>query len=396
MYTLINTNIYKIFTPLFSKMTEVEKLFDNLIEKSGKTKEELNSMIEEKVNELSGLISEEGAIYIIANELNVRLENDKPKREANLKKVEEITTPKEPVSLVAKVIRKYDKVNFTSKNGEGSVQSLLVGDETGITRCVFWYDKTEVLDGIQENDIIKIINAYTRENNQNTSRIEVHFGQYSELEVNPEGVEITLKEFEPQNFDSTEKKISEIEDGDRNIRVTALITDFDIPRFYLGCPQCFKKVMQDDDVSKCAVHEEVEAIKIPIINLKIDDGTGTIDIVGFRDRAEHVTKLSANEIIQLTEDVEKYRDFSKKIIGSKIQFVGNQSTNNMTGEGQLLVNQVVSIELQEGQDSPKEELEKTKKTSNTDDEDAKYEADAELNNVDDLDIEEIDIDDDML
>jgi len=373
-------------------MTEVEKLFDSLIEKSGKTKEELNSMIEEKVNELSGLISEEGAIYIIANELNVRLDNDKPKREANLKKIEEITEPKEPVSLVAKVIRKYDKVNFTSKNGEGSVQSLLIGDDTGIIRCVFWYDKTEILDSIQDNDIIKILNAYTRENNQIAGRIEVHFGQYSELEVNPEGVEIKLKEFEPQSFESTDKKISEIADGDRNIKITALITDFDIPRFYLGCPQCFKKVMQDDDVSKCAVHEEVEAIKIPIINLKVDDSTGTIDIVGFRDRAEHVTKLSADSIIQLTEDIEKYREFSKRIIGSKIEFVGNHSTNNMTGEGQLLVNQVISIELQDAESTQ----ENTKKNSNSDEEDAKYEADAELNNMDELDIEEIDIDDDML
>lgn len=369
-------------------MTEMEKLLANLIEKSGKTQDELNAMIQEKVDELSGLISEEGAIYIIANELGVRLDSDKPKRDVNLKKIEEITEAKEPVSLVAKVLRKYDKVNFTSKNGEGSVQSLLVGDETGIIRCVFWYDKTETLENIHDGDIVKVINAYTRENNQIAGRIEVHFGQYSDLEVNPEGVEIEVQEFTPGNFESTEKKISDLEEGDRNIKITALITDFDIPRFYLGCPECFKKVMQDDGVSKCAVHEEVEALRIPIVNLKIDDSSGTIDIVGFRDRAENITGLSSAEIIALTEDIDKYRDFSKKIIGAKIEVVGNLGTNNMTGDNQILVNQILGIEFKDVDEIAEDEIKSEAKSK-------KVEEEIDIDD-DDLEIEEIDIDDDLL
>lgn len=49
-------------------MTEKDKLLNDLVEKSGKDKEEIEKMISEKTNELSGLVSEEGAIYILANE----------------------------------------------------------------------------------------------------------------------------------------------------------------------------------------------------------------------------------------------------------------------------------------------------------------------------------------
>ena len=373
-------------------MSEKEKLLDNLVKKSGKKKEELSKLISEKVNELSGLISDEGAIYIIANELGVRLDSERPKKEANLVKIEEVTEPKTPVSLVCKVIRKYDRVSFSSKNGgEGSVQSILVGDESGIIRIVFWNDKTEILDNVHEGDVLKIINAYTKENN-NSERIEIHYGQYSDVEVNPKGLKVELKEFVPQGAEATEKKISEIVEGDRNVAVSGIVTDFEIPRFYLGCPECFKKVFQDDGIFKCAEHDEVKAIKIPIVNLIIDDSSATISLVGFRDRAENVTKLKDSEIVALSEDIDKYRSFSKKIIGAKINVVGNSSLNNMTGDLQLIVNRVLGIEMSDVNSVAKELVSENKAAKSK----TKSKPEPELDEDELDDIEEIDIDDDLL
>ena len=397
-------------------MTEKQKLLDNLIQKSGKTKEELNEIISEKVNELSGLISEEGAIYIIANELGIRLDSERPKKEANLVKIDEVTEPKTPVSLNCKVLRKYDRVNFSSKKGgDGNVQSILVGDETGIIRIVFWNEKTQLLENVHEGDILKIINAYTREN-PNQERIEIHYGQYSDIEVNPEGVKVEVQEFRPNDISATEKKIPDLGEGERNIKLSGLVTDFEIPRYYVGCPECFKKVFQDENSYKCAEHEEVEAIKIPIVNLVIDDGDATIGVVAFRDRAENMTGLKDKEIIALTEDIDKYRNFSKKIIGSKIEFVGNTSLNNMTGEMQIIANQILNIEFKDLEDVAKEISEEDEKPSPKEDKKTKKAQDANSTKKsqassseeqssskssqgedDELgEIEEIDIDDDLL
>jgi hypothetical protein len=399
-------------------MTEKQKLLDTLIEKSGKTKDEITKVLNEKIDELSGLVSEEGAIYIVANDLGIRLEQEKPKKDAEFVKIEGITEAKVPTSFLCKIIRKYDRVEFSSKSGsEGSVQSALVGDDTGIIRLVFWNDKTELLDNIEEGDILKILNGYSRENT-NSERIEVHYGQYSDIEVNPEGVEIKLKEFTPNtDISFKDKKISEIEEGERNIKISATVTDFDIPRFYLGCPECFKKVFQDEGIYKCAQHDEVEAKRIPIVNMIIDDGTETIAIVGFRDRAEELTKEKTNDILSFAENIDKYRNFSKSVIGSKLVIGGNASTNTMTGDKQILVNQVFELELKTVDEVVKELVEEDKKDKDTEKkeeikkpetkeetkpaekkEEKKPESKKESLDEDDLDIdiEEIDFDDDLL
>ncbi len=383
-------------------MTEKEKLFEELIKKSGKSREELEKLVSDKVNELSGLVSEEGAIYIIANEMEIRLDTDRPKRELNQLKIDEITQPKTPVSSVCKVVKKYDKVNFSKDSGsEGSVQSILVGDETGVIRVVFWNDKTELLDSVQEGDILKIINAYARENT-NSERIEVHFGQYSDIEVNPQGVEIEVKEFVPEDIEFEEKKVTEINEGDKNIKIAGVITTFDIPRYYLGCPECYKKVFQDEGTYKCAMHDEVEAMRIPIVNIVVDDGSGNISVVGFRDRAQDLTKLDKEKLLELTEDIDKYNEFSKSIVGSKVELGGNTSLSPLTGENQILVNQVMSLDLKEIDELAKEIIsedeKETSQESESDNEDKKNKTEKESDFLDDedLDIEEIDFNDDLM
>jgi hypothetical protein len=364
-------------------MSEKEKLLLELVKKSGKNEEDIEKLVLNKVNELSGLVSEEGAMYIIANELGVKLGTERQKKTNNeMKKIKEITEAKVPISFNSKVIRKYDKVTFSSQNGsEGNVQSLLVGDDEAIIRIVFWNDKTEILDNIQENDILKILNAYTRENN-NSGRIEVHFGQYSDIEVNPKDVKIELKEFVPQNVDFEGKKINETEEGNRNILLKGTITSFEIPRFYLACPECFKKVFQDEDKQKCAVHGEVEAIRIPIINFMLDDGSGHIEAVAFRDRAEKICSLESKDIISLTEDIEKYNNFSKNMIGASIEVGGNISISTLSGEKQILVNQLIKLETKTIEEVANEIIEEDNNSKKMIE--------------DDLDIEEIDIDDDLL
>jgi len=50
-----------------------KELFDTLISKTDLTPQRLNELIIDKKKEMQGLIGTEGAIYIIANQLQVRL-----------------------------------------------------------------------------------------------------------------------------------------------------------------------------------------------------------------------------------------------------------------------------------------------------------------------------------
>lgn len=196
-------------------MESLDQLYQTLSSKSSQEIPYLKGLVEKKVKDLSGLVSEEGAIYIVANELGVKLEikSQNPSSTTSSQdyiKIDKINEANVSLNILAKVLKKYDLVEFTMKSGDkGKIQSVLVGDETGIIRVAFWGDKSELLQEVERDTILDIKNVYVRENTT-TSRMELHFSNYSDLVINPEYVDsIEVKNVRPQ---STPKLIEEIED----------------------------------------------------------------------------------------------------------------------------------------------------------------------------------------
>ena len=376
-------------------MDSLQQLYEKLSFQSSQDINALQEKVAQKVKELSGLVSEEGAIYIVANELGVKLEG-KPSTVASsgpseYKKIDQINEAKVSVNVLAKVLRKYDLVEFESKSGNpGKVQSVLVGDETGVIRVVFWGDKSDQLKEVDRDTIIDVKNGYVRENT-NTSRMEVHFSDYSELALNPEGVEITVKEIKPETIF---KEINDIEMGDKNISIRATIVDVDIPRFYLGCPHTFKKVFVDEGKYISPEHGEVDPIKVPITNLVVSDSSGTMGVVAFRNRAEELFSRDSEEIVKLAEDLDGYREISKSMVGSQIEVAGNVSENQMSGELQLIINDVIFAPKKD-ENAVADMIVEDEQTTSEDKKKTPLENDS-VDLDDDLDIEEIDIDDDLL
>ena len=99
---------------------EFEKIIKKICEESSKSEEEIRKSIDEKVEELSGLITKDGAALIIANEFGVKIDPQASKKVVDLSKISEITQSKVPVSFNSKVIRKYDKNEFGSEENRGS------------------------------------------------------------------------------------------------------------------------------------------------------------------------------------------------------------------------------------------------------------------------------------
>src|SRR3990167_7846927 len=86
---------------------------------SGKiTPVELEGRIKTKINELSGLISEEGAAYIIANELGVIILPQEEKL-----KIREIYAGMKNITTSGKVLRKFEVREFNKDNKIGKVCS---------------------------------------------------------------------------------------------------------------------------------------------------------------------------------------------------------------------------------------------------------------------------------
>lgn len=287
---------------------------------SGKlSAKELDSKISEKINELSGLISEEGATHIIANELNVELINS----QKNKLKIKEIYIGMKNVSTTGKVVRKFDVREFSKGDSVGKVCSLVIGDETGTTRLVFWNEQVDLIKDIQEGDIISVKEAYVRENNNNP---EVHLGKFGEIEINPEGENIQSVR---ERNSSERKKISDLQVGEENAEILGTVVQIFDPRFFHLCPECNRKVMEVEGGFRCNDHGLVAPNLSYVMNLILDDGTGNIRGVLWKNQTNHLLDKNEEEVSAFKDNLSEFQSVKDDLLGEQFKLIGRVKRNEM-------------------------------------------------------------------
>ena len=136
-----------------------------------------------------------------------------------------------------------------------------------------------------------------------------------------------------EKVETEEKKLKEIKAGDSFKARAVVVRSFE-PRFFEVCPECGKRALENE----CKTHGKVTALKRAILNIVLDDGTGTIRGVIF---GEQINKLGItdSEIFSL----EEYEKAKKKILGEEKFFSGQIRTNNFTNELEFYINGIDNI-----------------------------------------------------
>ena len=144
-------------------MQDIETILEKIAAETGKTIKEVKKMVEEKKEKFSGLLTEEGAAFMIAKELNVELEKQEyiPKNNTQAK-VSEIIDGMNAIDLELKVLHVFSPKTFEKEKRKGKLCSLIVGDETGETRLTIWNETIKKLDGIERGDTIIARNCYVK------------------------------------------------------------------------------------------------------------------------------------------------------------------------------------------------------------------------------------------
>src|SRR3989344_4359415 len=255
--------------------------------KSGKiTPRELEERIKTKINDLSGLISEEGAAHIIANELGVELFN----AERSKLKIKEVYVGMRGVSVVGKVVRKFEIREFDKGDKKGKVCSIILGDNTGTIRTVFWNEQVDLLNKVNEEDILLIKEGYVKENNNNK---EIHLGEKAKIEINPEGEKVEVVR---QRTSFERKKIEDLKAGEEGAEILGTIVQVFDPRFFNVCSTCGKRAVESNGVFNCAEHNEIKPALSYVLNLIIDDGSGTIRGVLWKNQIGHLLGKEEEEM----------------------------------------------------------------------------------------------------
>ncbi|MDP6704249.1 MAG: OB-fold nucleic acid binding domain-containing protein [archaeon] len=253
-------------------MGELEDLIRTVSEKVAIGEDEVKKKVKEKQRELSGLVSETGAAYIVANELGVKTKN---RIIESTVRIGDILPEMKAVSVLGRVKAISPARDFVSKKGiKGKVSNMEIVDNTASIRIAIWnqsdIDKLES-GVIKEGQIIQIKNGYVREGYR--GGFEINVGNKGKLVENPE--EVNETEFPAEDEFTSALEIGKIvPDSSVNV-VGRVIRNFGVNEFE-----------RDGRTGKVA-------------NLVIGDSSGTAKLVLWNEKAEKSVELAVGDIVRV-------------------------------------------------------------------------------------------------
>jgi len=325
-------------------MYSVKDIVKEIVKSSELSEEEVKGKIEEKQTELSGLVSLEGAAYIVGKELGINLLKETKKRGLKIKNV---VSGIRSVDLIGRVMDIAEKREFEKEDRKGSVINLVLGDETGTIRLSLWDREIDVLNklGIKEGDVVKISNGYVKEDNRGNN--ELRLGKFGKIEK-IEGIDIEIPKHEDTERGFGEVRVKDIKDLRENeySEVRASIVQlFRRNPFFEVCPKCETRVEKSDDVWTCKEHGKIEPKYQLVVSGVVDDGSGNIRVVFFRDLAERVLGRKTSELSEFvskdSDPLSIYKNLD--VLGKEFVIRGRMRKNQFIDRMEFIVNEVESM-----------------------------------------------------
>ncbi len=356
--------------------------------------DDINTKIKQKLEQLSGLVSEDGAAHIVANELGVELV---PSADHALE-IDNLLEGLRNVEVTVKVTKKFDSKEFNTARGPGKVASFMIADKSGRIRATLWNAKVdEYYDKFNEGDIITIKNGYVRKNNY-SGNLDLNLGDGSDIIINPKGITIEVQDTNV----ATRKKINEITSNDFMVEVLATIVQVSDIRFWEVCPECNRKPKFENETYTCKDHGEISKEKLTysyVLNCYLDDGTASIRTVFWKKQIQDLLGEAHEKIITYRESPDLFEPFKSSLLGEVVKISGRINNNQAFDRMELVADTIIKnpnpeeevkeLKVPEKKEEPKpvkkEEAKPVKKEEGSD---TKSEEIPSLS-----DIEEINIDD---
>ena len=196
-------------------MSEFEELISKLLEK---VPELSRSVIEERINEKkekvgAGYLTDQGAIFLVAADLGVSLEQSQ-KSEVTIK---DLYIGAKEVTLESRVLNISPTKQFTKKDGSSfSLRTITVYDNNSTASVKLWDEKANLpgLEDLKPGDLIKIIKAYVKSDLTGAPTINIGSGA---------SIETSQSESDIVSIDSKITDVSEISDDQRDLIVSGTL-----------------------------------------------------------------------------------------------------------------------------------------------------------------------------
>ena len=319
-------------------MISLEDILSEMEKNTKFSREQLYEKVKNKHEELSGLISMEGAAHLVARDLGVSILIP-DKREL---KIKDLVNGMRNISIKGRIIQISDKREFDRKDGsKGRVCNLIITDGTGEVRVPLWDKQVNMLDEgkLNEGNVIHIKNAFARDNV--FGGIEIRLSKMSRVE------KIEDDESIPRQIVGVRAKripIKEAKEGNYEIK-GKMVQVFNVNPVFQTCPQCRAKVEKDKKGYKCPEHGTVKPENNMIISGIIDDGTDSIRSVFFREQAKIVTGLEPETLLKISQD-EAINLIRENTLGNEIVVRGRIQKNKIFDTLEMIANEVEEINVE--------------------------------------------------
>lgn len=189
-------------------MLNRKEIFEKILElRSDLTAEELQRMIQTKIEGAGRLLTEEGATFMVANEFGIDLSNGNVVGTGM--KVKDLIIGANDATIIGVVSSISLPKSFVRRDGvEGQVARLVVSDDTGSIRVVLWNEKTSIISEgkVSQNQTVRISHGYVRKGL--TGNPELNLGRRGTVVVLS-----STPAFEPITLQRSLKKIRDLTEG---------------------------------------------------------------------------------------------------------------------------------------------------------------------------------------
>ncbi len=234
------------------------------------TEEQILEMLQIQRNRTNGLIADKTLLRIIATNHCVDLPKE-PTNDCRLL-ISHLIPSLNNVTIAGRIVAVYPAKVFEGAK-PGKYASVIIADKDELLRVMLWNDKTDLTESgiIKVGQVVRFIRGYTRADRN--GKTELHIGEKSEIEVNPEGIN-------KEDYPSISHFISAIKDIKESKQSIHLIGKVE----NILAPSTFTR--QDGSAGK-------------VLRFRISDVTGNVEVVAWNEKAEKL-EASLNNETQIT------------------------------------------------------------------------------------------------
>ncbi|MFQ6075301.1 MAG: hypothetical protein ACE5Z5_04080 [Candidatus Bathyarchaeia archaeon] len=253
-------------------MLTIDEIISHILSKRPDlTQERVRELIRQKRGEADGLLTEEGAAYMVANELGVRLTGEK--RPETTIRIRDLTPGINDATLTGRVLLVYPIQTFARSNGsQGRVARLVVADGTGVLNVVLWDERADVVaeEKISQGQIVRILHGYVRAGLDGGPELNVGFR--GDVVVAPSDV----SDGDYPRVERFFKKIGELEEGDRNVNLMGVVAR----------------------VSPISTFRRPDGRPGKVMRVRLVDETGRIGAVFWNERVDEVEGVKRGDFLR--------------------------------------------------------------------------------------------------